>query len=182
MVRLSLVLQSIQEWGEQIGETVRNNLVPSWVSFVMQIAAFIILLVIVFFIGYKPLKKMMKARQDYIEKEISDAQKSKAEAEINLAQSEETILASKKQASEIISDAQLEAKKQQEEILLNASQEVEKMKKMAEEDIQKSRQEALNDIHKQIVEVALLTSSEILKREVNNKDNARLAEEFIEKL
>ena len=182
MVRLSLVLQTIQEWGEQIGETIRNNLIPSWVSFVMQIAAFIILLVIVFFIGYKPLKKMMKARADYIEKEISDAQKSKAEAETNLAQSEKTILASKKQASEIISDAQLEAKKQQEEILLNASQEVEKMKKMAEEDIQKSRQEALDDIHKQIVEVALLTSSEILKREVNNKDNARLAEEFIEKL
>ena len=182
MVRLSLVLQTIQEWGEQIGETIRNNLIPSWVSFVMQIAAFIILLVIVFFIGYKPLKKMMKARQDYIEKEISDAEKSKAEAETKLAQSEETILASKKQASEIISDAQVEAKKQQEEILLNASQEVEKMKKMAEEDIQKSRQEALDDIHKQIVEVALLTSSEILKREVNNKDNARLAEEFIEKL
>ena len=94
MVRLSLVLQTIQEWGEQIGETIRNNLIPSWVSFVMQIAAFIILLVIVFFIGYKPLKKMMKARADYIEKEISDAEKSKAEAEINLAQSEETILAS----------------------------------------------------------------------------------------
>ena len=56
------------------------------------------------------------------------------------------------------------------------------MKKMAEEDIQKSRQEALDDIHKEIVEVALLTSSEILKREVNTKDNARLAEEFIEKL
>ena len=182
MVRLSLVLADLKAWGEQIGETIRNNLIPSWVSFVMQVAAFIILLIIVVFVAYKPVKKMLKARQDYIEKEISDAEKSKAEAATNLAQSEETILASKKQASEIISDAQLEAKKQQEEILLNASQEVEKMKKMAEEDIQKSRQEALDDIHKQIVEVALLTSSEILKREVNNKDNARLAEEFIENL
>ena len=182
MVRLSLVLVDLKSWGEQIGETVRNNLVPSWVSFVMQVAAFIILLIIVIFVAYKPVKKMLKTRQDYIEKEISDAEKSKAEAAINLAQSEETILASKKQASQIIDEAQIEAKKQQEEILLNASKEVEKMKKMAEEDIQRSRQEALDDIHKEIVEVALLTSSEILKREVNNKDNARLAEEFIENL
>ena len=182
MVRLSLVLADLKAWGEQIGETIRNNLIPSWVSFVMQVAAFIILLIIVVFVAYKPVKKMLKARQDYIEKEISDAEKSKADAAIYLKQSEETILASKKQASLIISDTQVEAKRQQEEILLNASQEVEKMKKMAEEDIQKSRQEALDDIHKEIVEVALLTSSEILKREVNNKDNARLAEEFIEKL
>ena len=182
MVRLSLVLADLKAWGEQIGETIRNNLIPSWVSFVMQVAAFIILLIIVVFVAYKPVKKMLKARQDYIEKEISDAEKSKADAEVYLKQSEETILASKKQASEIILDAQIEAKRQQEEILLNASQEVEKMKKMAEVDIQKSRQEALDDIHKEIVEVALLTSSEILKREVNNKDNARLAEEFIENL
>ena len=182
MVRLSLVLADLKAWGEQIGETIRNNLIPSWVSFVMQVAAFIILLIIVVFVAYKPVKKMLKARQDYIEKEISDAEKSKADAEVYLKQSEETILASKKQASLIISNAQVEAKRQQEEILLNASEEVEKMKKTAELDIQKSRQEALDDIHKEIVKVALLTSSEILKREVNNKDNARLAEEFIEKL
>ena len=182
MVRLSLVLADLKAWGEQIGETIRNNLIPSWVSFVMQVAAFIILLIIVVFVAYKPVKKMLKARQDYIEKEISDAEKSKADAEVYLKQSEETILASKKQASEIILDAQIEAKRQQEEILLNASQEVEKMKKMAEEDIQRSRQEALDEIHKEIVEVALLTSSEILKREVNDKDNARLAKEFIDNL
>ncbi len=183
MVRLGLVLAAdLKAWGEEIGNTIRNNLIPSWVSFVMQVAAFIILLIVVIFVAYKPIKKMLKARQDYIEKEISDAEKSKAEANVYLTQSQETILASKKQASEIIADAQLEAKRQQEEILLNASKEVEKMKKMAEEDIQRSRQEALDDIHKEIVEVALLTSSEILKREVNTKDNARLAEEFIEKL
>ncbi len=182
MVRLSLVLADLKAWGEQIGDTIRNNLIPSWVSFIMQVVAFIILLIVVVFVAYKPVKKMLKARQDYIEKEISDAEKSKAEAAINLTQSQETILASKKQASEIIENAQLEAKRQQEEIILNASKEVEKMKKMAEEDIQRSRQEALDDIQKEIVEVALLTSSEILKREVNSKDNTRLAEEFIEKL
>ena len=56
------------------------------------------------------------------------------------------------------------------------------MKKVAEQDIERSKQEALDDIHKEMVEVALLTSSEILKREVNDEDNARLAEEFINRL
>ena len=183
MVRLSKLYDNVlQEWGQAIGETIRNNLIPSWTSFVMQIAAFIILLVIVIFVAYKPVKRILKERQDYIEKEISDAEKDKAAAAINLAQSEETILASKKNASQIIEEAQNQALVRKEEILAEARQQVEKMKLDAQADIARSRQEALDDIHKEMVEVALLTSSEILKREVNDKDNARLAKEFIENL
>ncbi len=183
MVRLSHLFDNVlSQWGQAIGETIRNNLIPSWTSFVMQVAAFIILLVIVIFVAYKPVKRILKQRQDYIEKEISDAEKDKADAAINLAQSEETILASKKNASQIIEEAQNQALVRKEEILAEARQQVEKMKLDAQADIARSRQEALDDIHKEMVEVALLTSSEILKREVNDKDNARLAKEFIENL
>ena len=183
MVRLSHLYDNVlQQWGQAIGETIRNNLIPSWTSFVMQVAAFIILLVIVIFVAYKPVKRILKKRQDYIEKEISDAEKDKAAAAINLAQSEETILASKKNASQIIEEAQNQALLRQEEILAEARLQVEKMKKDAEEDIARSRQEALDDIHDEMVDIALLTSSEILKREVNDKDNARLAKEFIDNL
>lgn len=183
MVRLIHLYDDVlSEWGKAIGETIRNNLIPSWTSFVMQIAAFILLLIVVIFVAYKPVKNMLKKRQDYIEKEISDAEKDKAAAAINLAQSEETILASKKDASKIIEEAQNQALIRQEEILAETRRQVEKMKKDAEDDIEKSRQEALDDIHKEMVEVALLTSGEILKREVNDKDNARLAKEFIDNL
>lgn len=183
MVRLSHLYDNVlQQWGQAIGETIRNNLIPSWTSFVMQVAAFIILLVVVIFVAYKPVKRILKERQDYIEKEISDAEKDKATAAINLAQSEETILASKKNASQIIEEAQNQALLRQEEILAEARQQVEKMKLDAQKDIERSRQEAIDDIHKEMVDIALLTSSEILKREVNDKDNARLAKEFIDNL
>lgn len=183
MVRLSQLYNDVlSEWGQAIGETIRNNLIPSWTSFVMQIAAFILLLIVVVFVAYRPVKRILKARQDYIEQEINDAEKDKAAAAINLAQSEERILASKKEASEIIEEAQNQAVLRKEEILADARKQVEKMKKDAEADIARSRQEALDDIHHEMVEVALLTSQEILKREVNQKDDARLAKEFIDQL
>lgn len=183
MVSLTHLYEDVlSEWGEAIGDTIRNNLIPSWTSFVMQVAAFIILLVVVIFVAYKPVKKMLKQRQDYIEQEISDAEKSKSAAAINFAQSQETIIASKKEASQIIEEARIEANKQQEEILADARNQVNKMKADAEKDIIRSRQEALDDIHKEMVDIALLTTSEILKREVNEEDNSRLAKEFIDKL
>ena len=183
MVRLSHLYDNVlQQWGQAIGETIRNNLIPSWTSFVMQIAAFIILLLVVIFIAYKPVKKMLKARQDYIEQEISDAEKSKSAAAINFTQSEEAIIASKKEASTIIENAREEANRQKEEILAEAREEVTKMKLDAEDDIIRSRQEAIDEIHKEMVDIALLTTSEILKREVNQEDDSRIAKEFIDKL
>ena len=183
MVRLSHLLDDVlSQWGQAIGETIRENLIPSWPSLVMQAAAFIILLLVVVFVAYKPVKKLLKQRQDYIEQEISDAEKDKAAAAINLARSEESILASKKTASQIIEEAQNQATLRQEEILAETRRQVEQMKKDAEADIARSRQEALDEIHHEMVEVALLTSQEILKREVNEKDDARLAKEFIDQL
>ena len=60
--------------------------------------------------------------------------------------------------------------------------EVEQMKLQAEEDIKRSQQDALEAIHDEMVAVALDASAEILKREVNEKDNKRLAEEFVNNL
>ena len=42
--------------------------------------------------------------------------------------------------------------------------------------------DALNDIRNEMVNVALTASKEILKREVDEKDNTRLAEDFINRL
>lgn len=162
--------------------SIQKKLIPSWTSFVVQIAALAILILIVVFCAYKPVKKMLKKRADYIENNIRESEESKAIAEQREKQSSELILESKKQAASIIEEAQLAASKEKEAILEQTKEEIRKMKSDAEKDIEISKQEALDDIHSEMVNVALAASSEILKREVNDKDNARLAEEFIDNL
>ena len=159
-----------------------EKLIPSWTSFVIQFAALIVLLLVVFIFAYKPIKKLLKKRADYIEDNIKEAEKNRAIAEKNMVQSEETILASKKNAAEIIEKANNQAKANYDASIEQTRQEIIQMKLDAEKDIERSRQDALEEIHDEMVDVALSASSEILKREVNSKDNARLAEEFIEKL
>ena len=63
-----------------------------------------------------------------------------------------------------------------------ARSEVKDMKIAAEQDIEQAKQDALNDIRKEMVNVALTASKEILKREVDQDDNTRLAEDFINRL
>ena len=156
-----------------------SKLIPNWVSFVTQLLAFLVLVAVLIFFAYKPVKKIIKKRQDYIENNIKEAEEAKLTAYKNIAQSEETLTSSKKQANEIIEQAKADALKEKEKIMLKTSEEVSIMKNNAEKDIEQSKIEAKEEIRKEMVGIALDASSEILKRNVTNKDNERLAEDFI---
>jgi F-type H+-transporting ATPase subunit b len=142
----------------------------------------VVLILVVFFVAYKPVKKMLKKRADYIENNILDSQKNKAIAKQNLEQSNEAILSSKKEASRIISDANKKALNERKILEEETKLGLLRLKQEAETDIEKSKEQSLEDIRREMISVAMVTSKEILKREINEKDNAKLAEDFIEKL
>ena len=156
-----------------------NKLIPNWTSFVTQVAALVVMIIIVLLIGYKPVKKMLKKRQDYIEASIRDAEVAKRQAERDAKQAEEMIIASKKEATQIMKNAEINAATRSEEMLKETNVQIARMKQEADKDIERSRQEALDDIHDEIVSVALSATSEVLKREINEKDNSRIVEDFI---
>ena len=151
-------------------------------DFIIQIGAFVVLLIAVFFLGYKPIKKMVNKRQDYVANEIREAKEKNLQAEENLTQSKETVLANRRLASEIIDNAKIEAENQKQEILKSAEDEVLEMKKRAERDIKQSEEDAKEAIRQKMVEIALDASSEILKRNVNDEDNEKLVDEFIKEI
>ena len=159
-----------------------NKLIPNWTSFVVQLLGLIVMLIVVIILGYKPVKKMLKKRQDYIETSIRDADINKVQAERDRVQAQEMIIASKKEASDIIANAEKEATVRADAIIADTNVQIRKMKSDAEKDIEQSKKDALEDIHDEIVSVALMASSEVLKREINEKDNTRIVEDFIKEM
>ena len=162
-----------------IGDYIRENLIPNWVSFACQLGALIVMILVIFFVAYKPVKKMLQKRADYIEQNVRDAEEAKALALRNSTESEERIIASKKEAAEIIANAKLTAENNRKESIEATQLEINKMKELAEEDIARSKEEAKEEIRQEMVSVALEASKEVLKREVNEKDNARIVQDFI---
>ena len=165
-----------------VGDYIRENLIPNWVSFVCQLGALIVMILVIFFVAYKPVRKMLQKRADYIEENIRQAEEAKAEALKNASQSEETIIASKKEAANIIADAKVTAENNTRAMVEETRLEINKMKSLAEEDIARSKEEAKEEIRQEMVSVALAASEEVLKREVNEKDNARIVEDFIKEM
>lgn len=182
LLPLLAVLTSCDVSKDLNSEAFTSKLIPNWPSFVAQLGALVVLIIVFIIFGYKPVKKILKKRQDHIEENIKEAEKSKAIWQENELKSKETVLASERTAADIVAEAKLDAQKERAVILENTQQEVNRMKKDAENDIARMESEAQEQIRKEIVSVALDASSELLGREVSSKDNARLLEEFVEEV
>ena len=171
--------------GEDLGltsESFTSKLIPNWTSFVAQLGALVVLIVVVIVFAYKPIKKILKKRQDHIDENIKEAEKSKLVWKENELKSKETVLASERTAADIVAEAKKTAEKEKAAILETTQLEVNKMKSEAENDIARMEEEAQEQIKKEIVNVALDASKELLGREVSSKDNVRLVEDFIEEV
>ena len=175
-------LKVLADVGQTIKDYISKNLIPSWVSFVVQVSALVIMVIVVLFVAYKPVKKMLTKRADYVENNIRESETAKAEAMKNATASQEVLIASKKEAAEIVAEAKATAINNQKEMIEQTQLEINNMKEQARVDIESSKQEAREEIRKEMVSVALAASEEVLKREVNKKDNARVVEDFIKDL
>lgn len=161
-------------------ESFYSKLIPNWMSFLVQFLALIVLLIVVTIFAYKPVKKIIKKRQDFIENNIKESEENKKLALDNKTKSEQLIIESNKKANDIISDANKAAMVEREKVVNETNDIIKKMKIDAEKDIERAKEDAQEEIRKEMVSIALSTSEEILKREVNSKDNQKLAEDFIE--
>ena len=144
--------------------------------------AFIVLLLVVFYFAYKPVKKLIKNRKDYVEGKIKNAEEREAIAAKKVEEAEKEIVESRQKAIEIVEKAKLDASKERDEIKAQAKLDADKEVERARQEIAQEIEATKDEIHREIVSVALDASSKVLEREVNKKDNEKLIDDFINEL
>lgn len=163
-------------------EEIIAKLIPSGLSFIVQLTAFIIIALAVIIFAYKPVAKYMKTRQDFVEGKMKTAKENERVSEENRLLSEQNIKESRKEASEIIEKAKIDALKAKEDIITKLDEEIAAKRKQAEEDILRERKQAEVEIRDDIIDVALVATSTLLKREVSDDDNKKFLDDFITSL
>lgn len=161
---------------------VAEGLLPNlWVT-IAQILIFCATAAIVIFLAYKPLKKKLEQRKDYIEKNIKDSEDKKAQAAKDLDKAQDMISDAQKKAGDIIQQAQKTADLKAQDAQKALAISIENQKVQAHKDIEAERQRMIADAHNQIVETAIDASKKILGREVNTSDNKKMVDDFINQL
>ena len=157
-----------------------DKLFPNFWSFLINFLALIVLFVFLYFIAYKPVKKYLEARKDYVEKNIRESETAKAAYERKVSESDKLIITARQEASGIIAKAKDDAGASAKAIVKEANEEAKARHKAADEAIVQAEEKARRAIHEEIVNVALDASKRVLGREVNRGDAAKLVDEFID--
>ena len=163
-------------------ETTVNNMLPNLYVTLIQLLLFIVTVIIFILLAYKPLKKKLKQRQDFINKNIEDSINKNKKADENIKRSQEVILESQKKAVDIIQDAQMTAEYNLSRAQKELQVTIENQKNQAHKDIEAEREKMLKEAQNQIIESAIDTSKEILKREVKLEDHKKFVDDFIKEL
>ena len=128
---------------------------------------------------FKPINEILEKRKAHADAEIQDATKAKEEAQAMKAEYEENMQNAKNKASEILTTAQKTAAIQSEEMLREASRQAAALKEKAEADIVQEKRKAVNELKDEIGGMAMEIAGKVIEREVNEKDHAKLIDDFI---
>lgn len=129
---------------------------------------------------FKPIRVVIEKRKALADAQIQDATKAKEEAETMKAEYEASIQDARNKANEIVTSAQKAATEQSEAMLRETQAEVTAMKAKAESDIAQEKRKAVNEIKDEIGSMAMDIAGKVIEREINEKDHAKLIDEFIE--
>ena len=178
---LTLTSCDSQGISDSISDTVANALPNLWIS-LAQLGAFLVMVAIFFRFAYKPIKEKLKKRSEYQRDMVNKANQNLAEAEKARETAESNIQASRNQANDIIQAAEKEAKMRSAKIMEDAQVEIDRRMKQGETEIAERKAMLERKSHNEIVSTALDASKAILGRELTQKDNDRIVDDFIDKM
>ena len=173
---------STDELGNSLSDSIEAKLIPNIWAFLVQLLAFIVLIIVVTKFAYKPVRKYLDKRSQILNDERKEAEELKQKAKENFYESEKKLAEVRDNASKIIDEAIEKGKSERETILKEANLEAQKVKANAYKTIEEEKSKAQKEIKEDIVDVAFSMTSKLLEREVNTKDNEKLVDDFVKDL
>ena len=143
---------------------------------------FFVLLVVLWRFAWKPILAGLTSRQEHIERQIADAEKTRAEAKKVLAEYHSKLSDADRQGRDIISAKIKEAQKQALEVEQLKQREIDQMKQRAEADLERERLEAEEALWRQAGEIVRQLGAEVFGKTLDTQDNQKLIDEAIAKL
>lgn len=146
---------------------------------IINIGSIVVLFVIVKKLAYKPVKKFMDARTERVMAQKTEAEALKAEAEEKEARYSALLAECENAKAAAIKEGEKQAHKESEEIISEAKKKAEEIVSKANIKAQDKYDRAVEEANDYIVNLTIDASSMLLKREINDDDNKKIVEEFL---
>ncbi|WP_449024789.1 F0F1 ATP synthase subunit B [Peptostreptococcus stomatis] len=146
------------------------------------LANVLILFLILRKILFKKIIDVMDARDADIKNNIEAGQKAKEEGMKFKSEYETRIQDARDEGQMIVDFARKRAEEKSDTIISEAKKEAEYIKQKANNEIAKEKEQAFNNIKSEISEIAVLTASKVIEKDIDKAKHEDLIENFIKEV
>ena len=175
---LALILAVAEGGGEESGPS--NPILPASNEIIWGGISFLILLFLMYKVGYPAIKKGMEARADKIRSSLAEADKAKEEAQTVLDEYRRQLADAKSEAGRIIEEARQAADKIRQDLRKQAETEVAEIKQRAQEDITAQATRTMADLRARVSLLSIELAEKVVEKNLDKDTNRALVERFID--
>ena len=147
---------------------------------VSQIFNFTLLAVLLYFVAYKPVMRMLDERSERIKKGLEDAESASRRAAEMEQEFEARMGEARREGQEIIAQATQMSEAARQEILEKSRQEARAQIEKAKEEIERERELAMAELRQQVAELSLLISEKVIGETLDEQQQRKLIADFLD--
>ncbi|RVU54366.1 F0F1 ATP synthase subunit B [Anaerosphaera multitolerans] len=144
-----------------------------------QVINLIVLIFVLTFILYKPVRNFLDKRSETIKNRLDNARASQDEAEELKEKYEKLLKEIDSEREKVLSTAYKKAMERSDHILMEAKEEAENIYNHAIMEIEEERKNIEDDMKKQLIELSTLMASQFVEVSIDEKTQNQLIEEML---
>ena len=148
-------------------------------TIIFQILNLLLLMVLFKKYLFKPVTEILEKRQAEIEGHYQEAQQAETDAKAMKADYESKMAGARHEADRVIKTATESANAMSASIVEDARTQADQLKRRAQTEIDLERRRAFDEVKGELSGIALDIASQVIEREVNEKDHEAFINEFI---
>jgi len=149
-------------------------------NFIGQMINFIILLALLIFFGYKPIRKMLDERSDRIRQSMEQAEATKQEYENARIEVDKRISKARDEGQLMVGQAEKVGEKVKEEARQEARKEAQAIVEKTRVEIERERDNTINELRKEFVDIAILAAEKVISNTLDKEKHRLLIEKTLE--
>ena len=148
-------------------------------TLIFQILNLLLLYVLFRKFLFKPVTEILEKRKAEIDVHYAEAEKAESDAKALRDDYEKKMSGAREEADRVIKTATDSANAVSENIVNEARSEAAQLKRRAESEIELERRRAFDEVKGELGEIALSLASQVIDREVSEKDHQAFIDDFI---
>jgi len=152
----------------------------SWQGLVAQLVNFGILLALLYFIAYKPIRRMLDERSEKVKASMEQADQMKEMMAKTEGQVKQELDVARAERQNILVQAEQVGQQLKEEARQQARQDAEVMVAKARSEIERERDEAIAELKREFADLAIMAAEKVINETLDKEKHRKLIEEVLE--